>query len=65
MESRAFPVEEARDVDCVLCFGVATKAAVEIGAAAKSSATVADESFTMVEETINDALQPNMNCIHS
>ncbi len=49
MESRALPVEEARDDvgDCVCCFGAVMKAAVEIGAA-NSNAAVAEESFIMI-----------------
>lgn len=51
MESRALPVEEARDVVggcCVFFIGAAMmKAAVEIGAA-RSNAAVAEESFIMI-----------------
>ncbi len=47
MESRALPVEDARDVVGSVFFGAAMKAAVEIGAA-KSNAAVAEESFIMI-----------------
>ena len=47
MESRALPVEEASDVDGVVCFGDKTNAPVDSGAA-KSSVIAAEESFTMM-----------------
>jgi len=56
MESRALPVEEASDVDGVVCFGDKTKALVDSGAA-KSSVIAAEESFTMIVSIVVDLVK--------